>query len=203
MSSILIRRANVVYSGGFPSGYTELAYIQSSGTQYIDTGFKPNNNTCIEITATMLSATGTRYFGSYQNLSSGPYFGCGFSNSGYFVNQYNTQNTVTSRRSDTSHHVVKKDKQNLYIDGTLVNTNTSATFQIDYNIVLLAANVAGDVQFKSSAMLYSCKLYDNGNLIRDLIPAKRNADNVVGMYDLVSDTFLTNAGSGSFSYGEL
>ena len=28
-----------------PSGYTELEYIQSSGTQYIDTGFKPNQDT--------------------------------------------------------------------------------------------------------------------------------------------------------------
>ena len=28
-----------------PSGYSELEYIQSSGTQYIDTGFKPNQDT--------------------------------------------------------------------------------------------------------------------------------------------------------------
>ena len=28
-----------------PSGYKRLEYIQSTGTQYIDTGFKPNNNT--------------------------------------------------------------------------------------------------------------------------------------------------------------
>ena len=28
-----------------PDGFTKLAYIQSSGTQYIDTGFKPNQST--------------------------------------------------------------------------------------------------------------------------------------------------------------
>ena len=28
-----------------PSGYTQYEYIESSGTQYIDTGFKPNQNT--------------------------------------------------------------------------------------------------------------------------------------------------------------
>ena len=30
---------------GLPVGYTELVYIQSTGTQYIDTGFAPNYNT--------------------------------------------------------------------------------------------------------------------------------------------------------------
>ena len=28
-----------------PSGYTPLEYIKSSGTQYINTGFNPNQNT--------------------------------------------------------------------------------------------------------------------------------------------------------------
>lgn len=28
---------------GLPSGYTELEYIESSGTQYVDTGVVPNN----------------------------------------------------------------------------------------------------------------------------------------------------------------
>ena len=37
----------------------------------------------------------------------------------------------------------------------------------------------------------------------EICPAKRDSDDVVGMYDLVSNTFFTNAGSGSFSYGEL
>lgn len=39
--------------------------------------------------------------------------------------------------------------------------------------------------------------------MRDLIPAMRDLDSVVGMYDLVSNTFLTNAGSGTFNYGTL
>ena len=32
-----------------PSGYTELAYIQSSGTQYIDTGVKPDQTYTLKI----------------------------------------------------------------------------------------------------------------------------------------------------------
>lgn len=39
--------------------------------------------------------------------------------------------------------------------------------------------------------------------VMDLVPAKRNSDDVVGMYDLVSGSFLTDANGGSFGYGEL
>jgi hypothetical protein len=51
------------------------------------------------------------------------------------------------------------------------------------------------------ARLYYTKMWKNGTLVRYLIPAKRNSDNVVGMYDTVSKTFFTNAGSGAFIAG--
>lgn len=40
-----IRHALEVIRGDsrLPSGYTELEYIESSGTQYVDTGVVPNN----------------------------------------------------------------------------------------------------------------------------------------------------------------
>ena len=34
-----------------PSGYTRLEYIESTGTQYIDTGFIPNQDTRIDMVA--------------------------------------------------------------------------------------------------------------------------------------------------------
>ena len=34
-----------------------------------------------------------------------------------------------------------------------------------------------------------------------LVPAKRNSDNAIGMYDKVSGTFFTNAGTGTFVAG--
>ena len=40
-----------------PSGYTRLEYIKSSGTQYINTGFNPNQNTRVVVDAKPLSVT--------------------------------------------------------------------------------------------------------------------------------------------------
>ena len=51
--------------------------------------------------------------------------------------------------------------------------------------------------------LWSAKFYSSGNMVMDLVPAMRDSDSVVGMYDIVGNTFLTNAGFGTFNYGTL
>ena len=48
--------------------------------------------------------------------------------------------------------------------------------------------------------VYYAKYYDStGTLVRELIPCYRIADSVIWMYDLVNDTFYTNAGSWVFT----
>ena len=45
-----------------------------------------------------------------------------------------------------------------------------------------------------------CAVYDNDTLIRDFVPAKK-ADGTIGLYDRVSGTVYTNAGTGAFTAG--
>ena len=50
------------------------------------------------------------------------------------------------------------------------------------------------------AKMYDYKVYDlSDNLIRDLIPCYRTADNVIWMYDKVNDVFYTNSWSWTFT----
>ena len=44
-----------------PIGYKRLEYIQSSGTQYIDTGFKPNQDTRV-VCDTIFPVSATAYW---------------------------------------------------------------------------------------------------------------------------------------------
>lgn len=56
--------------------------------------------------------------------------------------------------------------------------------------------------YYSDTKVYSLKIYDTNNvLIRDLIPCYRISDSEIGMYDLVSQNFFTNSGTGTFSKG--
>lgn len=50
--------------------------------------------------------------------------------------------------------------------------------------------------YKYIGKVYYFKMYDNGTLVRDFIPVVRNLDNKPGLYDKVTDTFFTNAGTG-------
>ena len=53
---------------------------------------------------------------------------------------------------------------------------------------------------KHSIRIYSFKIYDNGTLIRDMIPVK-DLSGIACMYDKVSGQFFYNAGTGDFIAG--
>lgn len=44
-------------------------------------------------------------------------------------------------------------------------------------------------------------IWDNGLLVREFIPSRRNSDWVVGMYDSANNTFYTNMGTDNFIAG--
>lgn len=179
-----------------PSGYKKLEYIQSSGTQYINTGFKPNQNTKIELD--VLSAEGTS-----SNI---PYiFGTQDSSNNYFVATWvlgygNGMVTTGINLYDGKFHVVKVENGALYKDGSIIAQRTVSSFSIGVPIFLFAVNSSKQSIGYGACKLRSCKIYDNGTLVRDFIPCK-NASGAVGMWDDVNSTFYGNAGSGTFTSG--
>lgn len=194
-----IQVSHPVIGGGsrLPEGYTELAYIQSTGTQYIDTGFKANNNTRVVADAQFVSTSSPQVlFGGRTSAGSKNY--TLMLTDGVFRSNYNGTYTQTWSVGLTTKRTFDKNKETTTIDGTS-QSYTNATFQCDYNLLLFALNNAGTVQWYSSVRLYSCQVYDNGTLIRDYVPCI-NPDGVVGLYDLVTAVFFGNSGTGQF-YG--
>lgn len=175
---------------GLPDGYIELNYIQCSGTQYIDTGFKPNQNTTLEMKC---QASGASAIAAVDTSWTKVGFGI-LPSFGYYGNSLPSA-TFTS----TTPIVIKQDKNTFYKNGSVVATATASTFQCAYNLVLFGLNRAGKVsEFTTSCQLYYCQIYDNGTLIRDYVPCI-NPDGAYGLYDLVNAQFYANAGSGSFT----
>jgi hypothetical protein len=175
-----------------PEEYTELEYIESTGTQYIDTGIIPNTTTRVvtkiafpDIVDTVL-CWGSRSSGTY--LSSLDQFYCG------------RINAVLWYYSATTQTVIHTDiRPNVFYDIDVTNTRVTAT--ATQSIYLFALNNLGTATTDSSSKIAKFEIYNNGVMVRNLVPVKRNSDNVLGMYDLVSGQFFTNQGTGSFVAG--
>ena len=185
-----------------PAGYTQVEYIQSSGTQYIDTGFKPNQDTRVVMDVEVTSGATSFLFGTRDNSSAND------TSRSFSMPQI----SGTSLRSDygsteiaiainpIQRLSIDKDKNSTKVNGTTA-TATAQTFQSSCNLCLLTVNTAGTINAtKTSAKLFSCKIYDNGTLIRDYVSCTNSAG-AAGLYDLVNGVFYTNAGTGTFAVG--
>ena len=65
---------------------------------------------------------------------------------------------------------------------------------------MFGVNEGGVNSYLCSMRLYSCKIYDNGTLVRNLIPAK-DSSGTIGLYDTVNSAFYGNSGNGAFTAG--
>lgn len=177
------------------SEITELEYIQSSGTQFINAGFKPNQNTRVVMKMKSSQSTGNNVW----------LFGCqkSWSTNGYAVSTYtaefgNNSTTTAFTIYDGVVHEVDFDCGTLKIDGLTVWTS-SGTFQTEFDLYLAAINANGSASgFDGS--IYSCQIYDNGTLIRDYIAVKLS-DGTVGLYDKLHGLLYINVGTGTFTAG--
>ena len=186
-----------------PSGYTFYDYIESTGTQYINTGVIPNNNTSVEISYST-NISGKFVFGSrVANASSTDKFALYYSSSTVIYPQYgNNYVTPTVPAMNGIIQTDKLDKNCFYHNGSLLNTFATQSFQGTYPMFLFGLNEAGRIESRVYiGRIYNCKMWNNGTLIRNMIPSKRNSDNKIGMYDLVNNIFYSNAGTGVFSTG--
>lgn len=186
-----------------PDGYTEVEYIQSSGTQYIDTGFKPNQDTRL----VMDVDTGSSWPTEFPAL-----FGVGNTSSGGSSNKFLTylyksisgvhdHYAAQTKNSSTvnmfGRHTFDKNKNNTIVDGITVNQFTYASFQQASPLALFCCLDGGSYTGFMTMKLYSCQIYDNETLARDFIPCV-NASGEAGLYDAVNKKFYGNAGSGAF-----
>lgn len=183
-----------------PSAYQEVEYIQSSGTQYINTLYKPTNNTKVECKWFFTSWWwfGVWKQGSYQSI----FLGGDWTNYRARCRSGSSSNsTVTSTvpHSTTPHVFEISQWGGFLIDGVSYGTFTSYTYSESYNIYMFGRNTQGTFIDGGNIRFYYFKIYENWTLVRDFIPCYRKSDNVIGLYDLVNSQFYTNSWSGTFS----
>lgn len=205
----LTKRVDVLEAGGdLPDGFTELTYIESTGTQYINTGFKADENTRIVIDSQLsASASGNwrALVGSRNNQKDSEYsfWWAPQTNAIYygFANAIYQPSTALLRERV----IIDINKNVLKIIGSSTETVTAQNAAITsaYNVYLFSVISAGEVMGSTYGFIgkmYSCKIYDNGTLVRDYKPCI-NASGEYGLFDKVNYQFYGNAGTGSFTGG--
>lgn len=195
-----------------PSGYREVEYIESSGTQAINTGvdiWSVCDKLKCELDMQILN-TGQAEYG-YQGVGNwGGYYGYYLKIPGsihastlvFSSGQYASSNTEYP--NDHQRHLYSFDcvSETLYVDGVFADDFEKENCPGDMgNIFLFCGAKSNAIMVGVKERMYSCKLYFDGELIRNFVPCYRVSDSEIGLYDLVNGVFYTNVGTGTFTKG--
>lgn len=180
--------------------YTKLEYIESTGEQWIDTGYKPNNNTRIIAKMSFLKLqNNTALFGTRTKYDDMDQFS---------LVQVGNETNIRTDFYNNVRYSIRKTTEPLEIDKNkntiTINNNTSfndyGEFISKYNLLIFAMNDRGIKSWLADARLEYLKIYDEDKLIRDYIPVL-DPNNKPALYDKVEGKFYYNQGTGEdFKY---
>lgn len=203
-------------NSGLPSGCKQIAYLQSSETQYIDTEHICQANESIQLDFEILTPTkvtnivafGWRNQGTYKDT-----YQCyiNASNSSNIMLYYgvsaNTSNAQIGKIGERINFHIDPNKQEIHVNGNLWSGSRGWTDQYggNYSTCLFTFNALGtpNTSVIGNVRIYEYSVKDaKGNFIQHLIPIL-DKDGVACMYDLVGRNFHYNKGRGTFLYEEL
>ena len=190
-----------------PEGYTRCEYLESTGTQYIDTGIYLSLDSGWEIDANISFVEKSMPLGCDSKLEDNR---LGFAMFTWKNSRVcsdiidNVTRAVPSwLNSLNERHLYKHDKNNSYLDNELVKseivTEKSITsFSIKIFKIINVSFIRG-----SKCKIYYAKLFDNeSNMIWNGIPCLDN-NNKPCMYDTVTGQTFYNQGTGEFIVGPI
>jgi len=192
-----------ISGGGLPSEYEQVDYIESSGTQRINTGVFTDTAKTYRYQAVLNypATSNEQYHGTTGNLTIGcnnqNAFICGTGTGKSFSKDtwYAFDVVFFGRKSGSYGNCQYLCFYNLGGGGGYMS-NITYSFSASTEICLFALS---NQTKPSSCKMSSFKIDVEGETVRDFVPCYRKSDNEIGMYDTVNGQFYTNSGSGSFS----
>lgn len=188
-----------------PYGYTQLEYLESTGTQYIITDFSTESTnikleTSINWTNTttrqIMGSNGGKFFGVVNGYWQFGHAGTTLSSIVANTNTWYDIEFLTTQTSSTAL------TNTLTVNG--IQASYSRTYsQAERSFILMSLGDTGSIvstAYNARCKIKRTKIYLNEILTRDFVPCK-NSSNVIGMYDIVSGQFFANNGTGAFIAG--
>lgn len=196
------RRLMAQKKGLLPAEYTELEYVESSKTQYIDTKIVLTERNAVILNGFQnVSGVNAAIFGA-TNLTT--YRGITIGVTGN-TNRLTFGSVFEQDRLDIPN---KRDSNNTYkLSGKLLQCNDvikEINNTIKFNTINTAFLFRGSPNWPYGdffpCRVYGLKIFEYDNLILNFIPVI-NPQGEIGMYDTVSCKFFGNDGTGVFTAG--
>lgn len=214
--------------GALPAGYTQLAFLESSGTQYIDTGVTFGKTNGFSITYQVVAPEGNQIICGSRNDDGDTRCMLGSNSHYYYTYMTNGTSVATNTYHQTFAYVGWNDVKFNWGGGVRVNDYTKGVADVNFrnsgtydcrrakngSLGTLTAQTApfylfaGKMVAPTETMYYGrCRIWEvrisaGEDVIRHFVAARRESDSELGMYDLVNDVFYTNQGTGTFKGGE-
>lgn len=194
-------RRKMMILNELPITYERLKYISNPNRGYIDTGFVPNQDTRIVCTIKTPKIGDSFCFGSSNTWKSNAFE--------FWPNESGVRSQLSYDGQGEYRYYVPHDticeidfNKNVWNYNGVTVTFSYNEFTCPWNLFIWHSKRYGDSNIYGNVDYYdSFKIYDNGKLIRDFIPAKRKSDGVIGMYDLVGRKFYTSPNGVAFTGG--
>lgn len=199
-----------VFRGWNKPTYLQLEYIESTGTQYIDTTYIPpfrDDTKTVHITTILERADDKTNWGYVVTNGNDDYPYSIYTyrsktfqiNYGYHGGDSDT-NTIDTGLKTGKIKIETISQGRTYTvkaNDTTIGTKTCGgnAPNITDNIRLFGSNR----QYK----LYGFSVAVDGVMMENLVPVQRSSDDAVGLYDTVTKTFFGNSGTGAFIAGPI
>ena len=189
----MILRRRAMYRGGeLPAGYQLCNYLESTGTQTINTGLTPVYGDEINVIAYRTSDENSMIFasGTLTITSDANKFYCR-----YFTSTKNdaTEIRLTNFPDDAQYHHIMLSQDGFYADGNFVKALPGERAEAGTLIIFRGTTNYGKLRIKR---FYITR---DGAYTLNLIPAL-DRNGTPCMYDTVSKQTFYNAGTGEFLY---
>ena len=185
--------------------YCEIEYLESTGTQYIDTGIYPANMTYIEADAqyTQINIRQT-LLGCYSS-SDNKWNTFGSTNptstyANFFVQWAANYGGSVAEDTNKHHFVFDKPTKTFTVDSSSWTYTDPTTDVTNNTLYMFAMHDGSTIDRQANAKIYCLKIKNGDTLVRDFIPVL-DWNYVPCMYDKVTGQLFYNAGTGDFLYG--
>lgn len=193
-----------IYFNGQPrsilrSIYAQLEYIESTGTQCIDTGISGGSNAEYEIKFNPLTA-----FKMYETYFGGdktpPVPKIVYENSRIELQTYQGSHVAASTNMNTILTIKYNSDGTADCNGNQITTTaTAGSGWGTLPFYIFRSNQESTLY--ATMRLYYLKMWSDSVLVRDFIPAKRTIDGRIGLHDRITNTFFTDINGSNFIGG--